>query len=286
MADPSLIDALRQYIRDASPGGALNPEMTPEGTRDAAALATTPIPVVGDIAGLAADAHMYATQPEERNWTNYGLSAAGLLPFFPSAVMARALRKADDIEAPSSPASILRTEEGEPLRVFHSARTNFDRFEPQPGKAMGHHFGTAQAAEDALGTGIGDAGARTIPAHLALKNPLDVPFDTGFIDPHITLDYMDAWANQTDRMGNLVRPELAETIGRDARELLKRDKLTMQDVQKMLEKRGYDGMSYANTAEDAGSTSYIAFDNSQIVNPMSGGSELPMPAVLDALRKQ
>lgn len=59
-----------------------------------AALATTPVPVVGDIAGLAADVEMYATQPEERTGLNYLLSAAGLLPFVPSASAARLANKA------------------------------------------------------------------------------------------------------------------------------------------------------------------------------------------------
>jgi len=54
------------------------------------ALATTPVPVVGDIAGLAADVEMYATQPEERTGLNYLMSAIGLLPFVPGAAQLRA----------------------------------------------------------------------------------------------------------------------------------------------------------------------------------------------------
>ena len=47
---------------------------------DAAALLPSP---VGDIAGLGADAYRYTTQPESRNWMNYGLSALGALPVIP-----------------------------------------------------------------------------------------------------------------------------------------------------------------------------------------------------------
>ncbi len=50
---------------------------------DAAALGAAPIPVAGDLAGLGVDAYRYATQPESRNWMNYGLSAVGALPFVP-----------------------------------------------------------------------------------------------------------------------------------------------------------------------------------------------------------
>lgn len=49
-----------------------------------AAIATTPVPVVGDVIGLLADADMYANEPESRNLLNYGLSALGVLPFVPS----------------------------------------------------------------------------------------------------------------------------------------------------------------------------------------------------------
>tara|TARA_B100001063_G_scaffold242391_1_gene270951 strand:+ start:481 stop:1305 length:825 start_codon:yes stop_codon:yes gene_type:complete len=49
-----------------------------------AALATMFTPVVGDITGLLADAKMYATEPEQRNLLNYGLTAAGVLPFVPA----------------------------------------------------------------------------------------------------------------------------------------------------------------------------------------------------------
>jgi len=49
-----------------------------------AAIATTPVPVVGDVMGLLADADMYANDPESRNLLNYGLSTLGVLPFVPS----------------------------------------------------------------------------------------------------------------------------------------------------------------------------------------------------------
>jgi len=47
------------------------------------ALGTTFIPGYGDVAGIVADAAMYANYPEERTLTNYGLSALGILPFVP-----------------------------------------------------------------------------------------------------------------------------------------------------------------------------------------------------------
>jgi hypothetical protein len=51
-------------------------------------------PVFGDVAGLAADAAMYATDPSARTPGNYAMTAAGALPFVPNAkaaLLAKAL---------------------------------------------------------------------------------------------------------------------------------------------------------------------------------------------------
>ena len=47
-------------------------------------LLASPIPVVGDVAGLLGDAAMYAAKPEERTAGNMALTALGVLPFFPA----------------------------------------------------------------------------------------------------------------------------------------------------------------------------------------------------------
>lgn len=53
---------------------------------DRAALVTAPVPVVGDVTGLIADAYMYATKPEERTALNYSLTGAGLAGGLPASV--------------------------------------------------------------------------------------------------------------------------------------------------------------------------------------------------------
>ena len=50
---------------------------------DAAALATMPIPIVGDVAGLASDAYRFATDPESRTLENAAWASLGMLPFVP-----------------------------------------------------------------------------------------------------------------------------------------------------------------------------------------------------------
>lgn len=94
---PSLWDALRQYLRDAGPGGVLNPEVTPQGLLDTASLASAPVPIAGDIIGLLADANRMR-DPSERTATNFGLMALGALPLVPSGLgkARKALDKTDD----------------------------------------------------------------------------------------------------------------------------------------------------------------------------------------------
>lgn len=87
---PSIWSEFKKYLGDALPGGSLNPEATRQGVLDAAALATTPVPIVGDIVGLGSDAYRMVNNPEERTPLNYGLAALGAVPLVPSG-MTRAL---------------------------------------------------------------------------------------------------------------------------------------------------------------------------------------------------
>jgi len=57
---------------------------------DQVALGTSPVPIVGDLAGLVADARMYTQEPDTRTWGNAALSGLGLLPFVPNAGMVKA----------------------------------------------------------------------------------------------------------------------------------------------------------------------------------------------------
>jgi hypothetical protein len=58
------------------------------------ALATAPVPVVGDVTGGLADAAMYMNYPEQRTWTNAGLTLAGLIPIVPGAAGIKAVGNA------------------------------------------------------------------------------------------------------------------------------------------------------------------------------------------------
>jgi hypothetical protein len=94
------------------------------------ALATAPIPVVGDVAGAVSDAAMYAAYPEERTMLNAGMSLAGLLPFVPGAAGVRAAEGALDM---SQAARMQRANEGNylPETYYHASTSDIDEFKPK-----------------------------------------------------------------------------------------------------------------------------------------------------------
>lgn len=61
-------------------------QLTGQGLLDTAAIGLSPVPIVGDALGLAADASRFYNEPESRTPLNFGLAALGMLPFVPSGV--------------------------------------------------------------------------------------------------------------------------------------------------------------------------------------------------------
>ena len=61
-------------------------QLTGQGLLDTAAIGLSPVPVIGDALGLAADASRFYNEPESRTPLNFGLAALGMLPFIPSGV--------------------------------------------------------------------------------------------------------------------------------------------------------------------------------------------------------
>ncbi len=56
---------------------------------DKVALSTSTLPGIGDATGLYADAAMYIRDPDSRNWLNYAITAASVLPVIPAASQLR-----------------------------------------------------------------------------------------------------------------------------------------------------------------------------------------------------
>jgi len=97
---------------------------------DKAALATAPLPVIGDITGLVADADMFINDPESRTLLNVGLSAAGLIPFVPALSITSKLNKANEMDLDVS------------KKFYHGTRGDIEEFDPAK-------FGTSTGSESA-----------------------------------------------------------------------------------------------------------------------------------------
>jgi hypothetical protein len=54
------------------------------GLMEKLALVSAPVPVVGDLLGLGSDISTYISDEDSNTWTNYGLTALGVLPFIPN----------------------------------------------------------------------------------------------------------------------------------------------------------------------------------------------------------
>lgn len=139
---------------------------------DAAALAVAPVPVLGDVAGLANDLRHYATEPESRTLGNAALTALGVLPFIPAmagvvrgvdtasaasrADAAKGIRLGSDPAAAeldiSTPARMARAREmgfdvGRP--VYHGTAADIPAFDVSRTGDIGVHFGSAEQADAA-----------------------------------------------------------------------------------------------------------------------------------------
>lgn len=119
---------------------------TLQGLLDGAALATSPVPILGDLVGLGADGNRFYNEPESRTPLNFGLAALGLLPFVPPMVSAGlgkfAQSQGKQLAAP--PAGPGRNQAG--AIVYHGSPHKFDAFDSSK-------IGTGEGAQ-AYGHGL------------------------------------------------------------------------------------------------------------------------------------
>jgi hypothetical protein len=128
--------------RQTTPRNAL----TGQGLLDTAAIGLSPIPVIGDLLGLGADASRFYNEPESRTPLNFGLAALGLIPFVPPLVSAGLGKFAQSqgkslAQAPTGPA---RNQAG--AIVYHGSPHKFDQFDSSK-------IGTGEGAQ-AYGHGL------------------------------------------------------------------------------------------------------------------------------------
>ena len=179
------------YVRPDTSGQDLTGELL-----NAGSLAFSPVPVVSDILGLAADARMYQTDPASRTMGNYGMTLAGVLPFVPGAAAVRsaqaieeAAKRGLDMSQGVSQAvqneNLARFMEGSftPQRLYHATPADFEVFKPGgndmslSGRAI---FLTDDASNQPAAHNVGgykghyNEGTNVMPLYANISKPLIV----------------------------------------------------------------------------------------------------------------
>lgn len=147
-----------------------------------------------------------------------------------------------------------------PNVVYHGSTADFNEFRPLS------HFGTMQAAHDRFKSSPKQqTNQNVIPAHISLKNPLDVGLEDDWQDNRDTIrQAADVMLNSknTDRY-YMMAAEKLQNLAYDPRWREHQLPLERQAAQ-ILRAAGHDGIIYNNSVEDPGSRSFITLHPSQV----------------------
>ena len=147
-----------------------------------------------------------------------------------------------------------------PNVVYHATKSDFKAFNPMS------HFGTQQAAHDRYSPdGQLNEGMSVIPAHISLKNPLDVGLerdwqsnrdtirqaaDAMFKSGRLDQDYLKAAEKLYDLVDDPRWGNYHQAMEQRGAEILR--------------EAGHDGIIYTNNIEDPGSRSFVTLHPSQV----------------------
>lgn len=147
-----------------------------------------------------------------------------------------------------------------PNVVYHGSTADFNEFRPLS------HFGTMQAAHDRFKSSPKQqTNQNVIPAHISLKNPLDVGLEDDWQDNRDTIrQAADVMLNSKnpDRY-YMMAAEKLQNLAYDPRWREHQLPLERQAAQ-ILRDAGHDGIIYNNSVEDPGSRSFITLHPSQV----------------------
>lgn len=156
-------------------------QLTGQGLLDTAAIGLSPVPVIGDAIGLAADASRFYNEPESRTPLNFGLAALGLIPFVPPLVSAGlgkfAQSQGKTLSAPSMTGPA-RNQAG--AIVYHGSPHKFDAFDSskigtgEGAQAYGHGLYFAESPDVAKSYQTALAGT-TVPDIEGMASKIGIP---------------------------------------------------------------------------------------------------------------
>jgi hypothetical protein len=193
-------------------------------------------------------------------------------------------------------------EDGSPKVMYHSTFDDFNIFEKT--NDVGYHFGSAFIAntrfdEASIGRGKGKektVGANVMPVYLSIKKPLYLRKDPGAWVPEKVLglvyDETSLSAKEVGELSNLAKQSIRNGLKEEnkikaernvnklssneiAKIYSKQSKPFYDEIRKVLESKGYDGLKYINTFEGEGekkverrknlnNMTYVAFRSNQV----------------------
>lgn len=188
--------------------------------------------------------------------------------------------------------------------VYHWTPNDFSEFSGYG--TLGHHFGTAKAAEErgkhsqAHESNYGQRqtlAGRTLPMYIKLENPIRTMDVGNWMNSVVVADSLsmnstlpkglrDQLRELANEMGDIqeqfdTSQSLADILADDERvadwmspfTLSPENSDALEEIRSLLEMYGYDGIVYRNEAEDAGNDSYIVLRPEQVKSAISNTGE-------------
>lgn len=173
------------------------------------------------------------------------------------------VQSASDFEQWFKRSSVLDSR-GQPLRVFHGTRRDFEQFCPQPNSHLGFHFGSAEQANKRLQVMLredcylwGLTRDQALSGHQVRAHYLRI------INPLRTVDAGD-WSNPYaawEALNKATRGALAEQMLPMIEQTSRQERLSI--LRRRIQALGFDGVVYRNHIEGQGD-SWIALESGQI----------------------
>lgn len=239
------------------------------------AIATTFMPWVGDLAGMAADAAMYSAYPEQRNMLNYGLTALSALPLVPAVSAMRSAGNAADaarLQRAADQGFISR-------QLYHGTAADIAEFKPQEfggsaTKARSAKMGTWLVDNPEVAEGYARFAAEDVP----VQNLLDQAARAERAGNFDEAERLNALAENLELGGSLrgaggqnVMPLRARgkffEVDADGATMsdLDDDQLTKWAME--AKEKGFDGLQIKNFSDNADYGKYIPATHYLIFNP-------------------
>lgn len=249
----------------------------------AASIPMSPIPIAGDITGLAADAAMYAAYPEERTFGNYALSALGALPMVPGAAAVKAARASSPLEGTLDMSQAARmqraAEQAYTPDLYHGTAADVSEFNPlqfggSATKARSAKLGTWLVDNPAVAGGYAKFAAEDVPVQRLLDQSMRAERLGNFDEA----ERLNALAEDLELGGSLrgaggqnVMPLKARgnffEVDADGATMSDLDDNQLTDWAKQAKDKGFDGLKINNFSDNADYGTYIPATHYLIFDP-------------------